>query len=187
MMLNLTFKSQPCCPWNYDCLRFPDIGFVYWEQVGEFRTLPDTMMQEEEDEGGTYDHTSLLDLRKRKSPATMWCCSFVKTICLSLTFLTLVCSVNLSSDCFCVWYLMRVINILVYVIICVLCVIELNMETAYIKIRILNFWQLLPFCLGNWLARFHNILLNFSQFIINLLSWNDHKSVNFWHLCNSIK
>lgn len=47
------------------------------------------MMQEEEDEGGTYDHTSLLDLRKRKSPATMWCCSFVKTICLSLTFLTL--------------------------------------------------------------------------------------------------
>lgn len=47
------------------------------------------MMQEEDDEGGTYDHTSLLDLRKRKSPATMWCCSFVKTICLSLTFLTL--------------------------------------------------------------------------------------------------
>ncbi|XP_061182677.1 uncharacterized protein LOC133191035 [Saccostrea echinata] len=47
------------------------------------------MMQEEEDEGGTYDHTSLLDLRKRKSPTTMWCCSFVKTVCLSFTFLTL--------------------------------------------------------------------------------------------------
>lgn len=131
MMINFSFKSQLCCPWNYECLRSPDIGSVYWEQVGEFPTLPDTMMQEEEDEGGTYDHTSLLDLRKRKSPATMWCCSFIKTICLSLTFLTLVCSVNLCNDCFCVWYLLRVINILVYVYMYVLCVIELNMETAY--------------------------------------------------------
>ena len=57
-------------------------------------------MQEEDDEGGTYDHTTLLDLRKRKSPATRWCCSFVKTVCLSLTFLTLV-SLSACLSVFC--------------------------------------------------------------------------------------